>query len=165
MSREEDRIIAGRAAALHWFAEEVKKQVGATRAVLTPRVAPGERIGAYLPDGTVIGSVTIGLPATSVVVTDERALLAWVKANKPTEIVQSVNSAFIEFLKTQVRKHGYAFDVTSGEIIPGIELREGSPSYRPTVDKAQLPMLRARLSEIISQALLELPAERKETAS
>lgn len=164
MSREEDRIIAGRAAALHWLADEVATHVTATRALLEPRLEPGERIGAQLPDGTVIGAVTAGIPGRYPTVTDECVLVAWVKAHKPTEIVESIRVSFMKHLKEQVRKHGYAFDVTSGEVIPGIELREGSPSYRPTVDETQLPLLRSRFSEIISQALLELPAPREETS-
>jgi hypothetical protein len=160
-----DRIIAGRAAILHWFAEEVEAQAGETRAVLQPLVAPGERLRAELPDGTVIGAVTIGVAGQHPTVTDARALLTWVKAHCPTEIEESVRESFLKHLKAQVRKHGYAFDKVTGEVIPGIELQEGSPSYRPTVDKAQLPLLRSRFSEIIGQVLLELPAKRDEATS
>ena len=165
MSAAEDRINAGRAVVLRWLTDEVKEHIAGTRNVLEPRMEPGERIRAELPDGTVIGHVTIGNPSETPTVTDERALLAWVKANKPTEIVESVNPAYVEVLKRQAKAHGHAFDHDTGEVIPGIGLKESAPSYRPTPDKKQVPLLRARLSEVIAGGLLELPASNEREAS
>lgn len=158
MSISEDRQIAGRAAFLAWLSTEVRQATSDVREHLQPRLEAGERVRAELPDGTVIGAVAIGKPAETPVVTDDRALLAWVKANRPTEITESVNPAFVEVLKRQAKVHGHAFDHDTGEVIPGIGLRESSPSYRPTVDKTAVPLLRQRLAEIVAGGLFELPA-------
>lgn len=157
MSIEDDRIDAGRAVVLSWLGRQVRDHSNAVREHLAPKVDPGERITAKLPDGTVIGTVTIGKPAQSPMVVDERALLDWVRENRPDEVVESVRASYVDHLKEQVRKHGHAFDAETGEIIPGIELREGSPSYRPSVDKDAVPVLQARLGEIVGNGLLALP--------
>lgn len=162
MSTDDDRLMAGRAAFLHWLKGEVFEAKTHVEDAIRPRLEPGERIRAELPDGTVIGAVTIGKPAETPTVTDERALLAWVKANRPTEIVESVNSAYVDALKKQVKAHGYAFVPGTGEVIPGIGLKTSTPSYRPTVDKDLIPMLRQRSGELISGGLLELPAAENE---
>lgn len=165
MSVSEDRIMAGRAAFLRWLGDEVFAAKTAVRDAIEPRLEPGERIRAELPDGTVIGAVAIGKPAETPTVTDERALLAWVKANRPSEIVESVNPAFVEVLKRQAKAHGFAFVHDTGEVIPGVGLRTSSPSYRPTVDKDLVPMLRQRLAEIVAGGLFELPAAEEKRAS
>lgn len=161
MSIHDDRIMAGRATFLHWLSSEVAAAKTDVRSAIEPRLEAGERIRAELPDGTVIGAVAIGKAAETPVVTDERALLAWVKANRPTEVVESVNSAYVEVLKRQAKAHGYAYANETGEVIPGIGLRESSPSYRPTVDKDLIPLLRQRLAEIVAGGLFELPAAEK----
>ena len=157
MSIEEDRINAGRAVVAKWLSDEVRSVVATARQILEPRLEPGERVRAQLPDGTVIGAVTISKAAEIASVTDERALLEWVKQNAPTEIVESVNPAFVEVLKRQAKAHGFAH-TPDGEIIPGVELRTGAASYRPTVDKDAVPALRAKLAELIADGLLELEA-------
>lgn len=162
MSTDDDRVMAGRAAFLKWLGDEVFLAKTQVRDAIEPRIEPGERIRAELPDGTVIGAVTIGKAAETPTVTDERALLAWVKENRPTEITESVNTAYVDALKKQVKAHGYAFVPDTGEIIPGIGLKTSTPSYRPTVDRDLIPMLRQRSGELISDGLLELPAAEEE---
>lgn len=151
------RINAGRAVVGKWLSDEVRALVQASRDVVEPALEPGERVTAQLPDGTVIGSVTRGKPAESATVTDERALLAWVKEHAPSELVTSVNPAFVELLKKRCKTAGYAHD-DRGEIVPGIELRTGSASYRPTVAPEAVPTLRSRLADLVAGGLLELPA-------
>lgn len=165
MSINDDRVMAGRAAFLKWLGDEVFLAKTNVRDAIEPRLEPGERIRAELPDGTVIGAVTIGKAAETPVVTDERALLTWVKANRPTEITESVNAAYVEILKRQAKAHGFAFVHETGEVIPGIGLRTSTPSYRPTVDKDLIPLLRQRSGELISGGLMELPAAEERAAS
>ena len=165
MSREEDRINAGRAVVIRFLEDEIREAKTTMRNVLEPRMAPGERIPAQLPDGTAIGAVGLSKPRKTPTVTDEKALLEWVKTNRPDEIVESVNPAYIANLKAQVRSHGYAFDRETGEIIPGVEMEIGSPSYSPAPDKDQVPLLRRRLAEIVAGGLLALsPAETDRSA-
>jgi hypothetical protein len=165
MVREESRVIAGRAVVARWLSEEVRTLVTGVRNVLEPQMEPGERVTAQLPDGTVIGAVTIGKAAESASVTDQRALLAWVKEHAPTEIVESVNPAYVDALKKRCKATGLAYDDVTGGIIPGIELVTGSSSYRPAVDPTQVPLLRRRIGELLSNGLLELPASDESKAS
>lgn len=153
---DDARTNAGRAVLAKWLAEQSAALVNAARDVVEPSLAPGERITGTLPDGTPIGSVTIGKPAQTASVTDARALLAWVKEHAPTELVVSVNPAYIDQLKKTCKKDGMAHTPT-GEVVPGIELVTGSASYRPTVDPVQEPLIRRRLAELIANGLLELP--------
>ncbi len=157
MNIDDDRIHAGRAVTAKWLSDEIRALTAGAREILEPRLEPGERVRAQLPDGTTIGSVTIGKAAESATVTDARALLAWVKAHAPTEIVESVNPAYVDLLKRRCKTAGYAHD-DQGEIVPGIELRVGTASYRPMVDPDAVPLLRAKLADLISGGLLELPA-------
>ncbi|MDP9143664.1 MAG: hypothetical protein M3N43_03045 [Actinomycetota bacterium] len=157
MNPNDDREMAGRAVVARWMSDEIRGLVSGVRENLEPRLEPGERMRAQLPDGTVIGAVTIGKAAETAAVTDERALLAWVKEHRPTEVVESVNPAYVEVLKRQAKAHGFAH-TEDGEVIPGVELRTGSASYRPMVDKDAVPLLRSKLAELIAGGLLELPA-------
>lgn len=162
MNPNDDREMAGRAVFGKWLSDEVRGLVSVAREQLEPRLEPGERMRAQLPDGTVIGAVTIGKPSETPAVTDERALLAWVKENAPTEIVESVNPAFVEVLKRQAKAHGFAH-TEDGTVIPGVELRTGSASYRPTLDKDAVPLLRSKLAELIADGFhLALPASESE---
>ena len=58
----------------------------------------------------------------SIVVTDEAALLAWVKEHHPTEIIESVNPAF---LKTFTAVDGQV--IWQGEPVDFMEVRQGEP--------------------------------------
>lgn len=165
MSSQQDRLNAGRVVVLRWLEAEVKDAATSARYILEPQVGEGERIRAELPDGTAVGTVTVGKAGEYATVIDERALLDWVRKNKPTEVVESVNPAYLTRLKDQVKKHGHAFDEATGEIIPGIEMKLGSPSWRPIVDKTQVPLLRSKLADIVGSGLLEIPASAEERAS
>lgn len=165
MSSQEDRVSAGRAVFVKWLSDEVRAVTAIAREALEPNMEAGERLRAELPDGTPIGTVTIGKAAETASVTDARALLAWVKEHRPTEIVESVNLAYVDQLRREAKVHGHAFDKETGEIIPGIEVVTGSTSYRPTVDATSIPVLRARLAEVIAGGLLEITSAPQERAS
>lgn len=158
MSTAQDRLLAGRQVFTKVIQADVKAAFDQTRRLLEPLLGADEAIAAELPDGTRVGTVKRSKARKMPAVTDERALLAWVTEHRPDELVQSVNPAYVEYLKSQVREHGHAFDVTTGEIIPGVEMREGSPSYLPQPDPVMVPVLRARLAELIGHGLLALPA-------
>jgi hypothetical protein len=67
-------------------------------------------------------------------VTDEAAFTAWVEQNYPTEIVTTVRpSAREKFLK-DAAAIGEPVNPATGEVIPGVEVREGDPYLvtRPT---------------------------------
>lgn len=100
-----------------------------------------EELKASLPQGDVVAgrsgdqilakaSWTEG--RQSIVTEDPVALLAWVKANRPTEVVESVNPAFVASFKVVDR---IVID-GQGEPVPGVGVKQGDPfiSVRGTKD-------------------------------
>ena len=87
-----------------------------------------------------IGSVQLVKGRESWVVTDPDALLAWVKANRPEEVVtvEQVRPSYVGALLMQAKKDG-APVTSDGELVPGIEQRTGEPSLtvKPSEDAAQ----------------------------
>ena len=63
---------------------------------------PGDTVAGRW-NGEIIAKATMTMGGTKVVVTDERALLEWVQENHPTEVVMSVNPAFLEVLKKRAK--------------------------------------------------------------
>jgi len=92
----------------------------------------GDRKSAALEDGTKLGSVTKVAARKTPTVVDEGALARWVKKNRPDEIVETVRISYRNVLLGSAKTHGEAVDESTGEIVPGIEMREGNPyiSYR-----------------------------------
>lgn len=86
-------------------------------------------------DGTKLAVVSKSKGRTTAVV-DESVLLAWVKANRPDQIREVVEPAYIDALKKLAVAHGSAVDESTGEVIPGIEVDTSDPSVstRPTAD-------------------------------
>lgn len=158
MSTREDRLLAGKQLFAKVLQSDVKILFDRTKAELEDRLAADESVAGELPDGTRIGSVKRSKPRKTASVTDEQALLAWVAENRPGELVHSINPAYLNGLKAQVKNHGHAFDPVSGEIIPGIEMVESGPSFLPQIDEDQVPLIRRTLADLITGGLLELPA-------
>jgi len=158
MSTPEDKLLAGKQVFVKVLQADVKAIFDGTRDLLEPRIEADESVAALLPDGTRIGSVKRSKAKRSPVVTDEAALLAWVRENRPEELVESVRPAFVDYLKAQARKHGEAVYEATGEIVPGVEMRVGAPSYLPQPDPAMVPLVRAKLAELIGSGLLALPS-------
>lgn len=158
MSSDEQRLLAGRQVVVRVLADEVKQITTDTRAALEPQLDPEEAVVAVLPDGQRVGKVQRAKPAATAAVTDERALLAWVTAHRPDELVRSVRSSYVEALKAQARVHGHAYDPDTGEVIPGVELVEGTSAYRVTVPPEGRAAVLARLREVLSGDLIpQLP--------
>lgn len=91
-------------------------------------------------DGTKLGTVSVSDGKKTAKVSDESALLAWVKANRPDQLRYVVEPAYIDALKKLAVEHGSAVDKDTGEVIPGIEVTEGDPfaSARPTAEAKAL---------------------------
>lgn len=143
----EHQLLAGRQIVAKILADQVKKVVDHTRGQLEPQMDTEEAVAGKLPDGTRLGKVARSKAASSVRVVDSRALLAFVTEVYPEELVQQVNPAFLAALKDQV-KHGTP--------IPGLELVEGSASYRVTPSPEAEGIVRSRLAELINGGLLAL---------
>lgn len=150
--RDTQRLVAGRAVVARILADEVAALTRDARAVLEPGMEPDEDVAATLPDGTRVGKVGRSKPSRRVIVTDQAALLAWATEHRPDDVIvhRSINPAVMKAWEGQVRKHGHAFDPATGEIVPGIEPAEGSPSFRVTVDEDMRDVVFDQLAALIA---------------
>lgn len=78
-----------------------------------------------------------------VVVTDERAFLEWVRENHPTEIVESVNPAYLASLK-QV---GDVLVDKDGQVADGVAVVTGNPSLSVRSEKGALELVAQMVAE------------------
>jgi len=157
MSSQGDRELAGRAVFAKILSEQVAGLVGAVRKHVEPNLEPGEHVVGQLADGTRIGKVMRTETPVTVDVIDEDALVQWILDNRPDEIVPAVRPSYMDHLRAQVKKHGYAFDPVTGEIIPGLKIGQGTPAYRPVPTDEGRALVQAKLSELIAGGFLELP--------
>jgi len=111
-----------------------------------------ERVRVTDESGANLGAVTIAAGRVSVRVVDERAFVAWVARNYPSELVQVVRDSFKEKVFAAVKKHAEQGDPTAvgpdGEVVPGLEVVHGTPyvTARPTADA------RERMRELLTQS-------------
>jgi hypothetical protein len=93
-----------------------------------------EKVGAYLPDGTKMASVSHTPGRKSARVTDDAAALAWCLRNHPEEVqtVQMIRPAYLKMLLDLAKADDAAagslgMDPLTGEELPFIEVTQGSP--------------------------------------
>ena len=155
-----DRELAGRAVIAKVFLENANGLAKAVRDVVEPGLEPGEHLTAQLGDGTRIGKVRRNERSQVAVTTDADALLKWVAKNRPDEVVSvpTIRPAFLEYLRKLCKTNGYAFDETTGEIIPGIELQDGSAAYVVEPSAEGRALVQAKLADLVASGALELPA-------
>jgi len=148
-----DAVRLGVLAALR---DAVSGSYNQARKGLAASMEPGDRKTIRLPDGTKLGAASLTEGRLSAKVTDNQALLSWVAANHPDELVQAIRESFLRKLLDDAKKHGAAVDVTSGEFIPGITVEDGDPylTYRPLPDAGQI--VASRWRELAGLALPEL---------
>lgn len=128
--------------------------------MIEPTLEPEEKVSATLPDGTKVGAVGRTKVIQSPVVTDMAAFTAWVAEHHPEEMVTPdpfVRASYLEYVKTSAKRNGKAIDERTGEVIPGIELRDGTAMYRVTPTDEGRDIVRARIRNLISAELLALP--------
>ena len=96
-----------------------------------------ELIAAMVENGSLkqashagVATWTPGRPKATV--TNERALLAWVREKRPDMLITMVNPAYVEALKKQCDRDGVAFDLQTGEVIPGVGLVDAPGTLRIT---------------------------------
>lgn len=164
MNREEQRLAAGRALFAKVLADEVAREVKRSRAAVEPTLVAGEKVKAVLPDGRVVGTVQLTEQPASVVVTDEAALLEYVKRTRPDEVLtrEYVRESFLSYLKAMAREQlveGEALVVDAqGEVVPGLELDYGTPRYLPTVPAPGRKAIREVLASLLGPELREVLA-------
>lgn len=123
-----------RLAALDAYLKALKPVADALRAKVEGDMAAAhdERVGAHLPDGTKLASITRSDGKKSVKVTDEAALLAWCKKEHPEHVytVEMVRPAYRTFLTDvagSLPLGSKGLDPSTGRELPFIEVQQGSP--------------------------------------
>jgi hypothetical protein len=132
--------IAKRVVAAKLVGDEIKNIEKAAKAELLKQMNDlGVRTLDVEDDGVKLAAISKAKGRTTATV-DESALLAWVKANRPDQIREVVEPAYINALKKLAEEHGAAVDEATGEVIPGIEVETGDPtvSTRPTAEAKAL---------------------------
>jgi hypothetical protein len=87
-------------------------------------------------DGKVIAKATKSKGRTKLAIHDEAAFLEWVKATHPTEVVESVNPAYVKSLEARAKDLGLGAVIDSdGEVVPGVSIIEGEPFVSVRRDK------------------------------
>ena len=121
-----------RASVAKWLSKESKTAMEAAKESLLVHMGPGGKLHAYIGGldlGTV--SVTDPQPREVLAITDEKAFTAWVKANHPDAMVETVAPWFAATANLT------ALIAHSGEMPDGVELTE----------KTSAPTVQVRLSE------------------
>lgn len=159
--RSGERLNAGRAIVGKVIAEEISKGNKRMRELVEPTLEPGEKVKAQLPGGLVVGSVQRTETPRAVRV-NLTQLMPWVEKNRPDQMTSTIQDAYLTHLMQLCKKHGHAIDESTGEIIPGIELADGTPSFRVTPNEEGRAYILSRLAEIADIGILELPNEHSE---
>lgn len=102
-------------------------------------------------NGQTVAKATMTSGRRTLTVVDEAAFLDWVRDYHPTEIVETVRPAYFEHIKACSRDKPCAIDA-SGEVVPGVEWVQGSPSVSVRREK-DAPFL---VAQLLSQGRLSL---------
>ena len=103
---------------------KAKEKKDEARALLASLPAGDTVSGKW--DGQILAKATMVKGKQKLVVTDSRALLQWVLKNAPTEIIETVNPAYITCIEKRAKELGQPVD-GEGELIPGVELQVSEP--------------------------------------
>lgn len=104
---------------------------GVTSSLLKAREELGVKsLEVTLPDGTVVASVSVTQPESKLGVVDEQAFVDWVRANAPTEVVETVRSSYQRALLGRLTEvDGRAVDEETGEFVAGVGRSAARPPY------------------------------------
>lgn len=124
---DEHREAAFQAAVWQTIEAKAKQKKDEARARLGD-VPVGETVAGRWGD-QIIAKATMAKGKKKLVVTDDRALLAWVKEHHPTEIVEAVNSAYLKTIEAKAISEGLGAVIDGqGVVIPGVEIRTSDPT-------------------------------------
>ena len=124
--------VALRLAVLKVLVAELAEAKTAADAEIRDTWRRGDRLTAALPDGKLVGAVTLAKGRASAAVTDADAYEKWIRAVHPEQIqtvpeTTRINPDFTARLKSAAQKLGVPVDAETGEIVPGITVTEGTP--------------------------------------
>jgi len=129
------------AAVLKTLADEVETALTAAKQSVMGGLAGSgtDRAVAVLPDGTKVASLPLAGGETKARVADPGALLAWMEANRPGEIVKTVRPDTVKAILAAANKEGRAVDTATGQVIPGIEFAPTTPYVSVTFSRGRSP--------------------------
>lgn len=146
---------AGRVAILRALRNTVTEAYETARNDTDNEMDVGDRKAVHLGDGK-LGDVLKASGARRAAVTDEDSFLKWVAENHPEEIVQSVRPAFRTKILNDTKHYEGPVDVTTGEVVPGVELTFGEPYISVRLADDAHARITAHWNEVLAQ-LPELP--------
>lgn len=141
--------------ALELFFRLIKATTDDLRAKVTKDMGDNddERVGAKLPDGTKIGTVTYSEGRRTAKVTDEAAALAWCERAHPSEVqtIKIIRPAYLKMLLDLAKADdapagARGVDPETGEELDFIEVQQGQPFVSVTSTKEGV----ARMSALAS---------------
>jgi len=131
-----------RAGVFQIIEREAKAAKDAARADLMAALPFGDSVAGRVGE-EILAKASWSKGSRKVVVTDERAFLEWVRENHPTEIVESVNPAYLASLK-QV---GDVLVDKDGQVADGVEVVTGNPSLSVRSEKQALELVARMVAE------------------
>lgn len=152
---EENKVdlhaVALRAGVFQVVEREAKAAKEEARAELIAALPFGDSVAGRYGD-EILCKASWSRGSRKVVVTNERAFLEWVKEHHPTEVVESVNPAYLASLK-QV---GDVVVDKDGVVADGVEVVQGKPSLTVRSEKEALQLVTRMVSEgIVSLGALK----------
>ena len=126
---------------------EAKSTKDAARQALIDALPFGDTVAGRYGDD-ILCKAGWSKGSKKVVVTDERAFVEWVKENHPTEIVESVNPAYLASLK-QV---GDVLVDKDGVVADGVEVVTSKPSLSVRSEKGALELV----TQMVADGLVSL---------
>lgn len=132
------RDAAARAVVFQVLEQAAKQHKDAAKAELG-QLQPGDTIGGSW-DGQLLGKATMTNGKSKIVIVNDQQYLEWVRQHHDTEIVESVNPAFMQTFKVV---DGQVIDAL-GEIVCGVQAVSGSP-YVSVRKQPDAPFLVAQL--------------------
>lgn len=134
--------IALRAGVFQVVEREAKAAKEEARAELIAALPFGDSVAGRVGDD-LLCKASWSKGSQKVVVTNERAFLAWVKENHPTEIVESVNPAYL----TSLKQVGDVVIDKDGQVADGVEVVTGKPSLSVRSEKGALELVAKMVAE------------------
>ncbi len=139
--------LALRAGVFQVVEREAKAAKDEARAALIAALPFGDAVAGRYGD-EILCKASWSKGSRKVVVTNDRAFLAWVKEHHPTEVVESVNPAYLASLK-QV---GDSVVDKDGLVADGVDVVQGSPSLSVRSEKGALELV----TQMVAEGLVSL---------
>lgn len=138
-----------RAAVFATIAERANALKDQARSELS-EIPLGDTLSARHGD-RLLAKASLAKGKSKLVVTDPQRLLEWVKTNHPSEVVESVNPAYLTALTAKAKEVGAVID-SQGDIVPGVELAEGPPTVTVRREKDAIEIV----GEMLAGGLISL---------